>query len=165
MNKREPRAHVHRHRDREIEQIRHDPYRLKRKLREPTVCPSCGAVYQDGRWQWLQRPAVFEEHLCAACRRIRDRYPAGFITLEGSFFDRHRDEVLKLARNEEEREKAEHPLQRIMAVSEEGGKTVITTTDIRIAHKIADAIQQAYQGSLDIKFPPDEYSVRIHWSR
>jgi len=122
-------------------------------------------VYQDGRWQWLKRPAAFNEHVCPACQRIRDRYPAGFITLSGKFFTAHREDVVNLARREEAREKAEHPLQRIIDIRDESDGTLVTTTDLRIAHKIADAIQQAYQGSLEVKFTPDEYRVRIRWSR
>ena len=33
-----------------------DPYKLRRKLSEPTRCPACGAVYQEGRWQWMELP-------------------------------------------------------------------------------------------------------------
>jgi NMD protein affecting ribosome stability and mRNA decay len=165
MNGKEPRAHAHRHRDRQIQEVRHDPYHPREKLPEPTFCPHCKAVYQDGRWQWLERPAAFNERACPACQRIRDRYPAGFVTLSGKFLAAHREEVVNLARREEGREKAEHPLQRIIDIRDEGDGTLITTTDLRIAHKIADAIHQAYQGSLEVKFTPDEYRVRIQWTR
>jgi NMD protein affecting ribosome stability and mRNA decay len=165
MSKNQPRAHVHHHLDRQIEEVRHDPYHPREKLPEPTFCPDCKAVYQEGRWQWLKRPPAFNEHQCPACQRIRDRYPAGFVTLSGKFFAGHRDDVLNLARKEETREKAEHPLQRIIDIQQEDDQTVITTTDLRVAHKIADAIHQAYQGSLEVKFTPDEYRVRIRWSR
>jgi hypothetical protein len=33
-----------------------DPYKLRLKLSEPTRCPACGAVYQEGRWQWMELP-------------------------------------------------------------------------------------------------------------
>lgn len=165
MSKNQPRAQVHHHQDRQFDEIQHDPYHPREKLPEPTYCPHCRAVYQDGRWQWLERPATFNEHACPACRRIRDRFPAGFITLAGKFFTEHREDIINLARKEESREKAEHPLQRIIDIADEGNTTVISTTDLRVAHKIADAIHQAYQGSLDVKFAPNEYRVRIHWSR
>ena len=43
--------------DRLIQEYRHDAYKSKHKLPEPTVCPVCGAVYHDGRWQWMSKPA------------------------------------------------------------------------------------------------------------
>jgi hypothetical protein len=165
MTKNQPRAHLHRHQDRQIEEVRHDPYHPKQKLPEPGFCPSCGCVYQNGRWRWLEPPSTFSRHTCPACQRIHDRFPAGYVTLSGAFASEHREDLINLVRREEGREKAEHPLQRIMEIRDEPGQTVITTTGIRIAHKIADAVHQAYQGSLDVNFAPDEYRVRIRWSR
>jgi len=52
-----------------------DPYQLQQKLSDPTVCPQCGAVYHNGRWQWANRPEEGREALCSACRRINDKFP------------------------------------------------------------------------------------------
>ena len=57
----------------------HDTYKLRGKLAEPTVCSECGAVFHDGRWQWISRPAGAHEVACPACQRIKDRFPAGFV--------------------------------------------------------------------------------------
>jgi hypothetical protein len=48
--------------------------------------------------------------------RIRDQFPAGYVTLAGSFFEGHKETILQLMRNEEERAKAEHPLKRIIDI-------------------------------------------------
>ena len=34
----------------------HDPYQAREKLSEPSVCRDCGAVYHQGRWQWIHGP-------------------------------------------------------------------------------------------------------------
>ena len=84
-----------------------DPYKAMHKLAEPTRCPNCGAVYQAGHWRWMARPpADAGERLCTACQRIADKYPAGIVTLTGLFADQHTAEILALARNQEEAEKA-----------------------------------------------------------
>ena len=30
-----------------------DAYKSKGKLSEPALCGPCGAVYHEGRWQWI----------------------------------------------------------------------------------------------------------------
>ena len=79
--------------DRQIADEHNDPYRPKTKLPQPTVCPQCALVFEDGRWQSAARPAgTVHEHRCPACRRINDRFPAGYVTLQGDFVDTHRRE-------------------------------------------------------------------------
>jgi NMD protein affecting ribosome stability and mRNA decay len=146
------------------EQI-HDTYQTKGKLQEPTVCPQCSAVFHKGRWQWLEAPADAQQHSCPACQRIHDHYPAGFLTLQGDFFHAHRDEIMSLIHNTEKKEKAEHPLKRIMAAEEKDNGILVTTTDIHLARGIGEAIHDAYQGDLEFHYNPAENLLRVNWSR
>lgn len=153
-------------RDRLIQENRHDTYKAKHKLPEPTVCPQCGAVFHDGRWQWLDKPAQAHEEMCPACQRIQDQFPAGFVSLSGPFFTEHREELLNLAKNEEARGKAEHPLKRIMNIEEqEDGGVEITTTDIHLARGIGDALHHAYEGDLEYHYNEQENLLRVTWAR
>jgi len=61
-----------------------------------------------------------------AYHRIHDHYPASFLTMKGEFFRAHREEVMHLVRNHEQRERKEYPLQRIMAEEEKEGATLVT---------------------------------------
>jgi NMD protein affecting ribosome stability and mRNA decay len=151
--------------DRQLEEEHKDPYRPKTKLPEPTVCPQCGLVFHDGHWQQTARPNQAHESLCPACHRTNDHFPAGYVTLESDFVQQHRDELLTLARTTEEREKSQHPLQRIMEIIEEGNKITITTTDIHVARRIGEAIHSAYKGNLDVNYGPEDYIIRLTWSR
>jgi hypothetical protein len=151
--------------DRTIHEVRHDPYQERYKPHDPAACPSCGAVFNQGRWRWMPKPEGAQDHLCPACRRTQEKFPAGVVTLEGEFFAAHRDEILHLARNEEQQAKSEHPLERIMDIQQEAGKTVVSTTDLHLARRIGDAVHHAYQGSLEVKYSPDEYLVRVFWQR
>jgi len=103
--------------------------------------------------------------LCPACRRIRDRYPAGEITLQGRFYVDHAGEILRLVRNVEDAEHREHPLQRIIGIERAGGKAVVTTTDLHVARRIAHALEAAWHGELDTHYDPEGYFVRITWER
>src|SRR5579883_2910538 len=69
-----------------------DPYKRAGKRRGTAVCEQCGALYQDGRWQWVTTPvrADVQWTVCQACHRIRDHYPAGEVTLSGDYVDSHR---------------------------------------------------------------------------
>lgn len=151
--------------DRLIQERRHDPYRARGKLAEDTVCPDCGAVVKEGHWRWAPGPAAGRESVCPACQRTRDGYPAGFVTLEGGFLPEHRDEILGLVRNIEERERAQHPLKRIMQIRDEGGGLLVTTTDLHLARAIGDAVHRAYEGEVDYAYEKGESVLRVRWTR
>jgi NMD protein affecting ribosome stability and mRNA decay len=152
VREKEPRAHAKGHRDRQVEEVVHDPYLARSKPPEPALCPQCGVVYHRGRWQRAPRPEKAHEHLCPACQRIKDGYPAGYVKLSGEFLGTHRDEI-------------RHLLRRIMDIMEKGGVITVTTTDVHLARRIGEALHHAYQGKLDIKYSQDEYLVRIDWTR
>lgn len=142
-----------------------DPYALQEKWPEPAVCGGCGAVFHQGRWQWLPAPPGAATVQCAACRRIEEQMPAGYVTVAGEFARDHRDELLRLVHHLEAREKAEHPLQRIIAIDEHDKELTISTTDLHLAKGIGEALQHAYQGTLDFQFVRDEYLLRVRWRR
>ena len=142
-----------------------DPYKAGRKLRGATRCADCGALFYRGRWSWRTTPQHAAAGLCPACRRIRERLPAGFVRLGGPFVREHRDEVLKRVRHCEAAERREHPLQRIMAVEARGEGLLVTTTDPHLARRIGDALHHAYKGELDYRYNKQDKLLRVSWSR
>ena len=152
-------------RDELRDELVHDTYQSKGKLAEPTRCPGCGAVYSGGRWNWGFAPPEAQEESCPACQRMRDHFPAGYVVLKGEFLAGHRDELLQLARNRETQEKAEHPLERIMAVEDVEGGVQITTTDTHLARNIGEAVHSAYKGELEYHYNKEQDLLRVHWAR
>jgi len=150
--------------DRMLQERTHDPYLTRHKYAEPTVCPSCSAVYHQGRWHWARTPEGAESHTCPACQRVHDDYPAGVITLSGAYVAPHRDDILRLARNEEEAEKVEHPLARIMKTEEQGADLVISTTDMHLARRISQALRRAHHGELDYHYAEETHLLRVTWT-
>lgn len=137
----------------------------KAKLLEPMVCRQCRAVYHAGRWTWMARPAHAHEEVCPACQRIRDHAPAGILTLSDPFLQERKAEILNLARNEEGRARAEHPLQRVIDIEEEGERIWITTTDAHLARSIGEALHHAYHGELDFRYAEEGSILRVRWDR
>jgi hypothetical protein len=119
-----------------------DPYQRQQKLHEGTVRPQWGAVYHEGRWQWVARAEGAGEELCAACRRIDDKFPASVAMLRGDFARKHKEEMIHLARHQEEAEKKEHPLNRIISIEDDTQGVVINTTDIHLPRRIGEAIKR-----------------------
>lgn len=143
----------------------HDPYKEKGKPAGHAVCPDCGAVFDRGRWHWGERRAEAKEHRCPACQRIKGKLPAGYLRIEGPFATSHRADLLKLMRNHEAHAKAEHALERIMAIEEHADHLVVTTTDVHLARGLGDALHHAYQGELDTHYNDAEALVRVSWRR
>lgn len=151
-----------RHDQLRLERI-HDTYRLGFKLSEPSVCKVCGAVFHAGRWQWGARPAGAQEVICPACHRIKDDFPAGFVHIGGERFDANRDEMVRLLRHREEKEQAEHPLARIIAIEEDADGVLVTTTDIHLARDLGEALRHAYHGELKYHYNEEKNLLRVHW--
>ncbi len=151
-------------RDRFVQEYQHDSYKMPGKLKEPTVCKECGALYHKGRWTWGAKPAGADEIVCPACLRIRDKYPKGLVTLKGAYKDKHRDQVMGVIRNTEAQEKQEHPLARIMAIEEQPEGLVVSTTDTHLPRRIGEALKHAHQGELGLRYEQDEEFVRVTWT-
>jgi hypothetical protein len=154
-------------RDRLIKERIHDPYKPRGQLNEPSVCTSCGVVFAEGRWQWMaSAPQDSVKILCPACRRVRDRVPAGFLTLSGPFLAEHREEILNLIRNKVDAEKGQRPMKRLMDISDEpDGELVITFTDEHLPEGVGNALESAYEGELTIKFSDEAGIIRATWHR
>jgi len=152
-------------RDRLIKEYRHDAYQEWGKWPEPTVCTKCEAFFMNGRWNWGEAPENANKTICPACKRIKDKYHAGEIILQGDFLKKHYDEILNLIKNQEKAEKAEHPMERIMSIDESEKEIVVKTTGVHLAKRIGSAIAKAYKGDLDIQYGDGEKTIRIVWTR
>jgi hypothetical protein len=151
--------------DRLLQELAFDAYHSKAKPPEPALCRQCHAVYQDGRWHWSEIPSHSHEAICPACQRINNHNPAGFLSLSGDFFSRHRADILSLVHHHAYYQRQEHPLKRIIAEEDQAGSLLITTTDTHLARGMGEAIKHAYQGDLQFHYHAGDTVLRVHWQR
>jgi NMD protein affecting ribosome stability and mRNA decay len=151
--------------DQTYQEDEHDTYKLQGKLRGPTFCSTCSAVFQKGRWSWATKPSGAHETLCPACHRIRDVYPKGLVTIKGSFKDVQHEQPIGVITNTEDKEQNEHPFSRIMGIELRPEGLVISTTDTPLPRRIGEALTHAYQGKLEVPYDPDEHFVRVTGTR
>ncbi|HVH04826.1 MAG TPA: BCAM0308 family protein [Myxococcota bacterium] len=137
------------------------------KLSTATRCPDCGASYRRGRWTWEQAPADAAALRCPACVAIAADYPAGVVKVDGKFAAAHRDELIALVHHVAERERAEHPLKRVMSIADAGAGFAVKTTDAKLAEAIGRALEKAYAGKLVRPRTTAEKGnlVRVSWRR
>ena len=96
-----------------------DPYKPRKGAPDVGVCPTCHAICRKKRWHLDEKEyaslavAGALARPCPACRKIADGFPAGVVTLRGAYLRTHRDEILRLVRNEEARARQVNPLERI----------------------------------------------------
>jgi hypothetical protein len=131
---------------------RRDPYNDYFALEGEAQCSGCGAVYKDGRWQWMEPSIDAASIRCPACRRIEEQAPAAYVEIESSFSLDRRGQLIDSIRETERLEKSVDPMQRIMAIEETGKQLRVTTSDVRLARTIAQFLQASYRCELDFHF-------------
>jgi hypothetical protein len=150
-----------------------DSYLPRGASRNMSVCGGCRAVYMNRRW-YAEGDAYkssvnnreMTQVICPACLKIRDNFPGGIVTLKGDYVLPHKADLMNLIRNEEERARGLNPLERVIAIKEDGfGSIVISTTNEKLAQRIGRAIRKAFHGEVAYHWSHDNKLVRVDWVR
>jgi hypothetical protein len=150
-----------------------DPYLPRGASQKISVCGACHSVYKSKRW--YADPNIYEAALkipdtttvvCPACKKIRDDFPGGIVTLKGDYVLSHKQDLMNLIKNEEARAHGFNPLERLMSVKENGkGSIVISTTNEKLAQRIGRAIKKAFHGEVTYRWSHDNKLARVDWVR
>lgn len=158
---------------------RHDheagSHRAPRAAAEPRVCAACGAVYHRRRWVRAQDAAGVTAGVagepprvvfCPGCRQRKEGVASGFLTLDGSFFVAHKDEILHFVEREVGRAQEDNPLSQIVGfdVAKDGGVVVKTTTE-HLVHRLGRGLASAFKGHVDFDYSHENKVARVHWRR
>ena len=85
--------------------------------------------------------------------------------LAGDFVDTHEALVMGIVLDQEEREKVEYPLRRVMDIEKLESGFLVTTTDVNLACDIGEALRQTFNGELDMNYNRRMNQLRVHWQR
>lgn len=152
--------------DRLLQDGVHDPYFVKQRYRDPSVCEKCNVVFRNGNFEWVKSiPPNASKMVCPACRRIEDKFEGGVVSLEGGFLLQHKSDIMNIIANVEKAEQTSRPLERIISLTDSDGKVEILTTYEHIARRIGEAIHKAYKGELTVQYPEGEKYARVFWRR
>ncbi len=149
-----------------------DPY-LQAEGQEAALCTTCHALYQNKRWFFddklydrLSGTDKVREIICPTCRKIKDRYAEGILTLSGPFLKERKQEIVTLLQNEVARVGKRSVDDRVIQMTEEGkDKLVVETTTEKLAQHLGRAIYRAYKGELDFRWSDMNRFVRVYWKR
>lgn len=151
-----------------------DPYIPEESYEGTAICEHCHAVYQIGRWSL--DPQIYREALqapdlhyvtCPACQKLQDRQPGGIVTLNGEFVPQHREELVRLIRNEDVRARNINPLERVMEIqqAEDSNQIVVTTTNEKLAQRLGRALYRAFKGDVEYHWLGESKQARVRWTR
>jgi hypothetical protein len=81
-----------------------------------------------------------------------------------AFLTAHKDEILRLIRNEENRAKGINPLERIIEINESAEGVIVTTTNEKLAQRIGRSVKSAYQGHTSYRWSDPKF-LSVEWQR
>ena len=149
-----------------------EPYELAAG-QEAAVCQECHALYQEKRWFFdeklydkLAGAGKVRQVVCPTCRKIKDHYVEGYLTLSGEFLVQHKDEIITLLEKEAAKVGNRSFDDRIIQMVQEGdNKLVVETTTEKLAQHLGRAVYKAYKGELTFNWGEMDKFVRVYWSR
>ena len=149
--------------------LERDTYLPKLTPKGVIQCTGCGIFYHRRHWQ-LEAPTGFNYSVhphpiyCPACRKIKQRYPSGELSLRG-VETAERQEIVRILRNEEEQARTKNPLEMIMGLQETDGHWKVETTTEKLAQRLGRSIKKARGGKLAYKWGHNNKFVRVMWEQ
>ena len=159
-----------------------DPYSMKSAPKGILQCPECQAVYHRKRWSLpgtssprsskstgaapkkpTRQVMVPQSFVCPACRKLRDGYAEGYLTIHWPDWSTHKAEVLNLIHNEESQASRNNPLERIMAIRTRPDGADIETTTEHFAQRLGKHLDRAFKGKIAYQWSHKDKLARVEW--
>lgn len=166
---------------RKKEHTSEDPYSMQLAPKGLLECPECHAVYIRKRWSFpttsrrastgtagaskTSRAKVIipQSFVCPACRKLRDGYAEGFLSIHWPNWGTHKAEVLGLIHNEEKRASRNNPLERIITIRTRPDGADLETTTEHFAQSLGKHLSRAFKGKTTYQWSHKDKMARIEW--
>lgn len=136
-----------------------DPYADAKKMEGASICTTCRAVNERGKWRWSAAPKGASSVLCPACRRIEDRCPAHLLRLDGVPADQQA-ELVAMIHNAADEEARLHPIERLMWLEQRKDRIEVALTGVHIARRLRAAIARSWRGRFASKLSVEQTELR-----
>lgn len=132
-------------------------------MADAVVC-ACGLYLHRGTWHAGHPPLVeLHEGTCPACARARGGKGVSALRIPTRLLDRL-DEIVHLIQNCERRERAEHPLERLIGIQRDQGGLSVTTTGPHLARRIAHGLARQFHERPRLRPAAGRDELRIDWN-
>jgi hypothetical protein len=130
------------------------------RLREPTVCARCGAVFL--RKTWRHTHALNDEQLeraewgfCPACLQVAQQEGQGRLLIKGAAVAQSREAIEQRIQNVAKRAGKTQPERRLVSVEAHDGEFEVLTTSQKLAHRLAHELKKVFGGRVAYNWNDD----------
>lgn len=139
------------------------------RLREPTLCKRCGALFSDRQWRQRHRAthallgrAAWVE--CPACRQAGGGEYWGRVLVRGPFARANEAVIRQRIRNVEARARFTQPQRRVVSADRSADVLEVLTTSQKLAHRIVHELKKLFRGRATYRWS-DDGSLFAVWER
>ncbi len=140
------------------------------KLKDPTVCDRCGAVFSGQTWRRNHRVTHFglmqtDWATCPTCEQARNPIAYGRILFKGTYVREHEEAFRQRIGNVAARAEYTQPQRRVISATWEGDDFEVLTTSQKLAHRIVTEIKKAFGGTTAYGWSGKNGSLFATWRR
>jgi len=144
------------------------PIARKVRLREPSVCERCGAIYERKTWRANRRPAgalldTANWTVCPGCAQAAQDVYFGRVLISGRGAMQRREAIERRIANVTRLAAARQPERKLVSQEWEGENLEVLTTSQKLAHRIAKELVKTFGGKAVYKWSDDDGSLFAAW--
>jgi len=144
------------------------PIAKARKLKDPSICDRCGAVYTAKSWRTAHRlaPKLMAKAAyihCPACEQVAKREYFGRVLVRGPLSAQMLERIRARIDNVGRRAEFNQPERRIVSADWDGSTLEVLTTSQKLAHRIARELEKEFGGRATYQWKDEDGMLLTIW--